>query len=94
MQAEKIGLINQVVAQNSTADAAFQTSLEMAKQMLQMGPKALRMAKLAIDQGTQVTLNTGLSIEKAAYAQLIPTRDRLEGLNAFVKKRKPKYTGS
>lgn len=35
----------------------------------------------------------GLAIEEACYAQLIPTKDRLEGLSAFKEKRKPKYHG-
>jgi len=36
---------------------------------------------------------TALSIEEACYAQVIPTKDRLEGLKAFKEKRKPVYTG-
>lgn len=38
-------------------------------------------------------LFVGLAIEEACYAQLIPTKDRLEGLTAFKEKRKPKYHG-
>jgi methylglutaconyl-CoA hydratase len=93
-QAERIGLVNQVVTQNGEGDAAFQASLTLAAQLCKQGPKALRMAKLAIDQGIQVSLGTGLAIEKAAYAQLIPTNDRVEGLKAFVEKRPPKYNGN
>lgn len=36
---------------------------------------------------------TGLLIEKLAYAQLIPTEDRLEGLRAFREGRQPVYKG-
>ena len=47
----------------------------------------------AIDAGAEVDLHSGLAIEQACYARLIPTRDRLEGLAAFAEKRAPRYTG-
>lgn len=83
-----------MVPQNESGNAAFEASIELAKRLVKQGPKALRMAKLAIDQGVQVSLGTGLAIEKAAYAQLIPTNDRIEGLKAFVEKRVPEYKGN
>jgi len=67
--------------------------MELAGQMLEAGPVALRQAKLAIDRGCEVDLATGLRVETAAYEAVIPTRDRLEGLAAFREKRKPVYTG-
>uniref|UniRef100_A0A8C0QCU5 AU RNA binding methylglutaconyl-CoA hydratase n=1 Tax=Canis lupus familiaris TaxID=9615 RepID=A0A8C0QCU5_CANLF len=57
------------------------------------GPVAVRVAKLAINQGMEVDLVTGLAIEEACYAQTIPTKDRLEGLLAFKEKRPPRYKG-
>ncbi|KAJ8301464.1 hypothetical protein KUTeg_020451 [Tegillarca granosa] len=40
-----------------------------------------------------VDLNTGLQFEEACYAQVIPTKDRVEALKAFKEKRKPKFIG-
>ncbi|KAJ8261516.1 hypothetical protein COCON_G00172390 [Conger conger] len=60
---------------------------------LPQGPIAIRMAKLAINQGIEVDLATGLAIEEACYAQVIPTKDRIEGLTAFKEKRAPRYKG-
>ena len=51
------------------------------------------MAKAAITHGLEVDLATGLKVEELCYAQLLPTKDRLEGLKAFAEKRKPVYTG-
>jgi len=51
------------------------------------------MAKAAINGGLEVDLHTGLTLEEACYAQLIPTKDRLEGLKAFAEKRAPSYKG-
>lgn len=43
--------------------------------------------------GMQVDLNSGMEVERSCYAQTIPTKDRLEGLEAFREKRKPIYKG-
>lgn len=53
----------------------------------------VRMAKRSINKGTQVDLHTGYAIEEDCYSQIIGTKDRLEGLQAFTEKRKPNYTG-
>lgn len=69
------------------------SAITFAETMLNKGPIALQMAKLAINHGTQLDLSNGLTFEKACYAQIIPTQDRLEGLAAFKEKRKPIYKG-
>lgn len=92
-EAFKLGLVNRVVAQNQEGDAAYGKALELAKEILPQGPIALRMAKTAIDRGIEVDLDTGLTIEEFCYAQVIPTKDRLEGLMAFKEKRSPRYKG-
>ena len=57
------------------------------------GPVAVRAAKAAIDQGTEVEIERGLAIEAECYARVIPTSDRLEALAAFAEKRAPRYQG-
>ena len=92
-EAKELGICSHVVPQNDEKDAAFQKALQIAVEILPNGPIGVRMAKKAIDHGIQVDLNTGYAIEEACYAQVIPTKDRLEGLKAFAEKRKPKYLG-
>ncbi|KAJ8916107.1 hypothetical protein NQ315_004474 [Exocentrus adspersus] len=91
--AEKLGLVNHVVDQNETNNAAYLQSLELAETILPNGPLGIKMAKKAINRGVEVDLSSGLAIEEACYAQLIPTKDRIEGLQAFNEKRKPIYLG-
>ncbi|RWS16510.1 methylglutaconyl-CoA hydratase-like protein [Dinothrombium tinctorium] len=92
-EAHTLGITNHVVQQNEEENAAYEKAVEIASEMLSLGPKALRMAKLAINKGFDVDLSTGLTIEGACYGQLIPTLDRIEGLQAFLEKRSPKYRG-
>lgn len=92
-EAYDLGLLNHVVEQNEAGDAAFQRSLALAQEILKSAPVAVRMAKQAINRGLDVDLNTGLQFEEACYAQVIPTKDRVEALKAFKEKRKPKFIG-
>lgn len=79
--------------QNDDNDAAYQSALKLAEEILPNGPVGVKMAKRAINKGLQVDLSTGFIIEEDCYSQIIPTKDRLEGLAAFTEKRKPNYTG-
>lgn len=88
-QAVGVGLANYAVE----AGQAEAKALELAGEILPRGPVAVRMAKAAIDQGMQTDRETGMAIERACYAQVIPTKDRVEGLTAFKEKRKPVYEG-
>ncbi|XP_058438684.1 methylglutaconyl-CoA hydratase, mitochondrial isoform X2 [Marmota monax] len=92
-EAKAVGLISHVLEQNQEGDAAYRKALGLAREFLPQGPVAMRVAKLAINQGMEVDLVTGLAIEEACYAQTIPTKDRLEGLLAFKEKRPPRYKG-
>jgi len=92
-EALDIGLVNHCVDQNDAGDAAYQRSLALAQEILPNGPVGVAMAKMAINKGTEVDLASGLSFEEAAYAQVIPTKDRIEALTAFREKRKPVFKG-
>lgn len=93
-QALEYGAVNRVNEQNEEGTSAYISALEIAREILPNGPIAVKMAKKAISHGQQVDINNGCAIEEFCYSQIIPTKDRLEGLLAFVEKRKPKYTGS
>jgi len=92
-QAEDYGVVNYCVDQNDENDAAYQRAVKLAEEILPNGPIAVRMAKAAINRGIEVDLESGLKYEEAYYAQVIPTKDRIEGLKAFKEKRKPNYQG-
>lgn len=87
-EACRIGLVN-----HCTKTDAFTKALEIAREIVPRGPVAVRLAKIAIDAGSGMDLNSGLVVEQQCYAQVIPTQDRLEGLRAFAEKRQPSYKG-
>lgn len=88
-EGETLGLLNRVVTGGTVMEAA----MEVAAQINENAPLALAQAKYAIDHGSETDLATGLAMETKAYEVLIPTKDRLEGLQAFKEKRKPIYLG-
>ncbi|XP_032283508.1 methylglutaconyl-CoA hydratase, mitochondrial isoform X8 [Phoca vitulina] len=69
-EAKAVGLISHVLEQNQEGDAAYRKALDLAREFLPQGPVAMRVAKLAINQGMEVDLVTGLAIEEACYAQM------------------------
>lgn len=56
-------------------------------------PLALRAAKQAVSRSEDLALETGLDFERASYETLLPTKDRMEALQAFREKRKPLFQG-
>lgn len=66
---------------------------EVARQIADNAPIAVRQAKKAIHLGLQGDLGTGMALEIQAYERMIPTDDRLEGVRAFNEKRKPAFRG-
>ncbi|WP_341301495.1 enoyl-CoA hydratase [Lysinibacillus sp. FSL H8-0500] len=88
-EAKDYGIVEYVYEGHEVMEKAQQLAQEMAKN----APLSLVQAKVAINQGVEVDLATGLKIESLAYSALIPTEDRLEGLLAFQEKRSPQYSG-
>lgn len=92
-KALEMGLVNRSVEQNETGDAALREALSLAREILPQAPIAVRLAKEAMDRGIEVDITSAMKIEKMCYALVIPTKDRKEGMDAFIEKRPPRYTG-
>ena len=57
------------------------------------GPVALRLAKKAIEEGAGLTMAEALKREWECYLGVLASADRVEALNAFAEKRRPKFEG-
>uniref|UniRef100_A0A7N0RD46 Enoyl-CoA hydratase n=1 Tax=Kalanchoe fedtschenkoi TaxID=63787 RepID=A0A7N0RD46_KALFE len=88
-EALTLGLVNHC----APAGEAHAKALEIARNINEKGPLALRMAKRAIDRGLEADKESAMEVEEDCYVQLLNTTDRLEGLAAFAEKRKPVYKG-
>jgi methylglutaconyl-CoA hydratase len=75
------------------ADRLDEETREMAAAIAANGPIAVRQAKRAVDEGTQLPLNEGLAVEWRRYRTTIESEDRTEALKAFAEKRTPKFQG-
>ena len=65
---------------------------KLATDIIVNAPIAIKSAKKAINNSFNCKLDTGLRIERDNYKVSLNTKDRNEGLNAFVDKRKPKWS--
>jgi enoyl-CoA hydratase len=88
-EAHRIGLVNRVVPLTELLPSAE----SMARTILARGPLALRYALQAVHEGTQMTLDEGLSLEAALFGLSCATEDMHEGTRAFVEKRRPAFRG-
>jgi enoyl-CoA hydratase len=83
------GMVNQVCPDEELMSSV----LDIARRICANGPVAVRQAKKAIHYGLNADLRTGLAFEIESYNRTVVTEDRLEGVRAFVEKRKPRFTG-
>lgn len=66
----------------------IETSVQLARDICEGGPVALREAMRAVNNWQQ-----GEPAENAAYDVILKTEDRIEALKAFAEKRKPVFKG-
>jgi len=85
-----LGFVNGVAEDTVQLDAL---AMGLAAEILANAPLAVYQAKSAIDRGSSVDLQTGLDLETMCYEVIIPTKDRVEALEAFREKRKPVFLG-
>ncbi|MEX0834207.1 MAG: enoyl-CoA hydratase/isomerase family protein [Actinomycetota bacterium] len=83
------GLVNEVVERG----AALTRALDLAKELAEMPPLALQVAKQAVDAMSDSSREAGVLIERLAYGTLAQTEDAQEAAVAFTEKRDPKFKG-
>ena len=61
--------------------------------MAERPPLAVRLAKQAVLAAEETAMSAGLDHERRLYELAMATEDRVEGMNAFLEKRKPEFRG-
>ena len=82
-EAERIGLVNKVVAPEELMNVA----MEMAKKIASRGPLAVRAAIEAVMSGSEMPIEEGFFLEATLFGLLASTEDMKEGMGAFLEKR-------
>jgi enoyl-CoA hydratase/carnithine racemase len=88
-EAASLGLVNAVVKKREWLDR----SLELASRVARRPPIAARLAKQAVLAAEETGLSAGLEVERRLYEQAMATEDRIEGMDAFLEKRRPEFKG-
>ncbi|MBW1679692.1 MAG: enoyl-CoA hydratase/isomerase family protein [Deltaproteobacteria bacterium] len=88
-EAYRIGLANKVVPVESLMDEAKKMAFKLKSQP----PYALKITKMAVNEGINMDLQSALNYEARCFEIIFSTEDRKEGLRAFLEKTKPIFKG-
>ena len=88
-EAERLGIVNEVTKKREWLDRA----LEVAKTIARRPPIATRLAKQAVLAADETALAAVLETERRLYELAMATEDRVEGMRAFLEKRRPEFRG-
>lgn len=89
-RAYELGLVTRLSADR---EALVNEAMALAASMAERPPAALAYAKEAMVEGYSTDLRSGLRLEKALFALLMGTQDRIEAAEAFKDKRQPVFKG-
>jgi len=88
-EAYRIGLVDEIYP----PDQLWEKALAMAETICSRAPLAIAAAKECIHRGLDINLAAGCDLEKATFATTCGSGDKNEGMEAFLEKRKPQFTG-
>jgi enoyl-CoA hydratase/carnithine racemase len=88
-EAFSLGLVNEVARKKEW----LERSLDWASRIARRPPIATRLAKQAVLAAEDTSLPVGLEVERRLYELAMATEDRIEGMDAFLEKRKPEFKG-
>jgi enoyl-CoA hydratase/carnithine racemase len=88
-EAERIGLVNQVVADEDLNE----TVLALARTIADNAPLSTRAAKLAVTEAVKSESERDIAAVNAAVLACFDSADYREGRTAFMEKRRPRFVG-
>lgn len=88
-EARRLGFVNTVTKKKEWLEHA----IELAQVVARRPPIAVRLGKQAVLAADEMPLTGGLAHERRLYEIAMGTEDRVEGMSAFIEKRKPRFQG-
>ena len=86
-EAERSGLVSRVVAVDELLDEA----LAVAQRIAKLSRPSVLMAKEAVNRAYETTMSEGIRFERRAFHSSFATKDKDEGMAAFIEKREPQF---
>ena len=90
----ELGVVNKIF--DADSGESFMTQvLEYAGQFAtpDKASRAVGLIKRSVQTGAELSLESGLALERELQQQLFQSEDAREGLDAYIKKRKPEFKG-
>ena len=87
-EAERSGLVARVVP----AASLMEEAMKVAETMAALSQPSLLAAKEAVNRSFETSLAEGVRFERRVFHALFATKDRKEGMTAFIEKRPPRFT--
>ncbi|MDA0713050.1 MAG: enoyl-CoA hydratase-related protein, partial [bacterium] len=88
-EALRVALINRI----TTLENLIPSVLEVTKKISNRGPYAIAIVKKLISAGQDTNLHSANVMEKHAFGLVFSSKDRSEGIKAFMEKRTPSFEG-
>ena len=88
-EALRLGFVNMVASKRTW----FRETVDLAHVIARRPPLAVKLGKQAVLAADEMTLTAGLAHERRLYELAMATEDRVEGMHAFLEKRRPKFEG-
>lgn len=88
-EALRLGFVNMV----SSKRTWFRETVDLAHVIARRPPLAVKLAKQAVLAADEMPLTAGLAHERRLYELAMATEDRVEGMQAFLEKRRPEFRG-
>ncbi len=87
-EAERSGLVARVVP----AASLMEEAMKVAETISALSQPSLLAAKEAVNRSFETSLAEGVRFERRVFHALFATKDRKEGMTAFIEKRPPRFT--
>jgi enoyl-CoA hydratase len=88
-EAHRTGLVQEIVPATTLLDRA----VALGEMIAMKSPVAVRAAKEAVRAAERLPLSQGRALETSLFLGAFASEDRLEGMRAFLDKRKPAFQG-
>ena len=83
-----------LVSKLYSPDVLLEEAIKIATLIAQRAPLAVANAKISINAMRELSIEDGLELEQSLFSELFKTEDYATGVNAFIEKKRPIFSGN